>query len=98
MIKRLREQVIEEKVVEEIVTCDSCGKQTEHYIEAVTGHDDWGNDSCESEERHQFCSWNCAMQFMCGWLDWEHGGNNSDTAFIEFNQDDALTRGEGEGK
>ena len=89
MIKRLTEQVIEEKVVEEIVTCDSCGKQTEHYIEAVTGHNDWGNDSCESEERHQFCSWNCAMRFMNGWLDGEHGGNKSKTAFIEFDQYDA---------
>lgn len=96
MIKRLTEQVVEEKVVEEIVTCDCCGKQTKRYIEALTGHRDWGNDSCESEERHQFCSWDCAMQFMRGWLDWQEGGNNSRTAFIKFDQDVAFTRREGE--
>lgn len=89
MVKEIRGAVLEEKTVEEIVTCDMCGKRADHYIDAVTGHREWGNDSCESRESHQFCSWACAVKFMDKWRTTEDGGDNCDSAYIEFDQYDA---------
>ena len=89
MIKEIRGAVLEQKTVEEIVTCDMCGERADHYIEAVTGHREWGNDSCESRESHQFCSWACAVKFMDKWRTTKDGGDNCDSAYIEFDQYDA---------
>lgn len=58
-----KEVVKEEKVLKEII-CDECERsmsETEHdfYYEVTTSHGLWGNDSIESFEYLDFCSWQC---------------------------------------
>lgn|GEM_PF-1945056 len=47
--------------------CDACGKEISmperycgwHYYHVRTGYNDWGNDSAESIEYYDFCSYDC---------------------------------------
>ena len=74
-IKEFKEIIINntEVVVAKELYCDVCGKLInsstntysngihpyEHYFNAVWGHHDWGNDSCESVEDFDICSFEC---------------------------------------
>jgi len=50
-------------------SCDTCGKEISmpeqpenygwHYYHVMTSHSDWGNDSVDSIEYHDFCSYDC---------------------------------------
>lgn len=82
MIKEKKEvQMVEtEKVVEEALFCDECGKliakmnndgkyrQPVGYWEVVTGHRDWGNDSVDSIEHADLCCDDCLRKFMDKYL------------------------------
>lgn len=93
MIKEKEGIVVRNTTVEEIITCDICGAQVDHYIDILTGHRDWLNDSCDSIEHHEVCSWDCAVKFM---EKWKEGcdAKNSRTAYIEFDQYDAAKENE----
>lgn len=42
----------------EYIRCDSCNKKIvdkEKYFEVTTGHNDWGNDSCDSIRHLDIC-------------------------------------------
>lgn len=73
-IKQEKGQKMIETVISETCTCDICKNQiyvfladkgTRKYAGGVkhfsvtTGHNDWGNDSCDSVETHDFCSDSC---------------------------------------
>lgn len=80
------------KVTLEKVICDWCKKdipfnnefswlKEEKFkcYEVVTGHHDWGNDSCESIEYHQFCCTECLTKFLE-----EYYKDASDTAYSDI--------------
>lgn len=83
------------------VRCDICGKLIpvgrypfdEHkYYDVMTGHNDWGNDSCESIEHHDICP-DCLVGFVADYFkNNEYGSEymNIDTEYVlpntrEFN-------------
>ena len=41
---------------EEYTGCKKDSKAICNYVSLMTRHDDWGDDSCESSESHEFCS------------------------------------------
>lgn len=55
---------------EEVITaekryCDLCEKEiTGPYWYMMTGHNDWGNDSCESVETYDICSETCLRKAL----------------------------------
>jgi hypothetical protein len=62
------EQIVGEiphKLTDEIeigCKCDVCEKQIERgsfFFRVLTGHRDWGNDSCESQKWFDICSQEC---------------------------------------
>lgn len=73
-IKQEKGQKMVETVISETCTCDICKKQiyvfqldmkkriytdgVKHFS-VVTGHNDWGNDSCDSIEVYDYCSGSC---------------------------------------
>lgn len=73
VIKDVREVTeFKETVIGEIMKCDVCGKviyntkydknnftNRQHWWGLVTGHNDWGNDSCDSIESFEICSPEC---------------------------------------
>lgn len=48
------------------------------YFRVTTGHNDWGNDSCESIEHFDICP-ECAKKFVTEYLE-----NCCDTKYIEI--------------
>lgn len=83
-IKKHTKEVIDE------LCCDHCGKSIPFYkydketfkaFEVMTGHHDWGNDSCDSIEYHQFCCIECAVEFIKKFYEEEKGSN---TAYAEI--------------
>ena len=75
------------------VKCDVCGHIIEpppvpyewmedeyKYYDVTTGHNDWGNDSCDSVKHHDICP-NCINKFVAGYL----GNDNAYlSAYIEI--------------
>ena len=76
MIDEIKEtkQIIAETVVAKITKCDICGKiicdsryekmfgkVQDHYL-LTTGHNDWGNDSCDSIKEFDICSKECLQK------------------------------------
>lgn len=60
----------------EYVRCDRCGKKIlpksfrskeNGYVHIHTWHNDWGNDSIESHERHDYCK-ECAKSFIAEYI------------------------------
>lgn len=57
------EEIIKETVaVLEAIECDICGKRintsdedSRRYFRVMSGHSDWGNDSCDSIEYRDVC-------------------------------------------
>lgn len=76
--------VTEKRVIGKQIYCDTCKKlifdtkdiDTYHdprrhltqYWEVTTGHYDWGNDSCDSVEIHQYCSKECLTKVFDQYL------------------------------
>lgn len=90
MIKEKEGIIVRRDTIEEIVICDICGTQVDHYIDVMTGHFDWENDSCDSIQHHECCCWDCAVKFMEKWK--ESNDAKRKTSYIEFNQNDAEKR------
>ena len=88
MIETKEGLTIRKELIEEIVTCDVCGANADHYIDVMTGHRDWGSESMDSIEHHECCSWDCAIKFMENWKN-RKDVQRSTTAYIEFDQYDA---------
>ena len=79
-------RITEKRAVQKEVTartiCDGCGKTVdgdapvswEHFM---SGHGEWGNDSCESVEWHDACSMTCfvkvAREVVERFFAWEQG-------------------------
>ena len=78
-------EVTENVLVGETMYCDVCKKEIEKgngYWEVVTGHHDWGNDSCESVESFDVCSDVCLMMKFGEYID-RSGGDKYNTEYIE---------------
>ena len=64
----------------EYVRCDECGKKIlphpygidSDYIHVHTWHSDWGNDSCESHEYHDYCK-DCAQKVVSDYISTAEG-------------------------
>ena len=64
------------------ITCDICGKEIKpgrdyrdesaEYVEVHTWHNDWGNDSCESDVYQDMCKY-CAAKFVSNYIFDSHG-------------------------
>ena len=52
------------------------------YYEVTTGHHDWGNDSIDSVEYHDYCP-TCVLQAIDEYYEKTNGKNN--TNYIEIN-------------
>ena len=68
------EKVIKTKRMVTGVKCDICGKvmpikrdNESRYFRVITGHNDWGNESCESIEQKEICP-NCIDKFVSKYL------------------------------
>ena len=90
-----------EETVSSVGICDVCGKEFNYeskfarfgrgdkiasYYHIVTGHYDWGNDSCESREGRDACCNECLSKFTQEWLK-NKDVISSSTAYIEINKD-----------
>lgn len=67
MRKKIQEKRMQEVYVTvgEKIICDCCSKEiTDHYWHLMTGHNDWGNDSCESIKHFDLCSTECARKIF----------------------------------
>ena len=60
-----KDVIHKEKVLTGIV-CDTCRNKIEAdiYFDVTTQHGNWGNDSCDSIEHHDFCSYACMRKHM----------------------------------
>jgi hypothetical protein len=63
-----KEVIKKQKVVKTIV-CDECRKDinqldTNHYYSVSTHHNKWGNDSVDSWNYFDFCSYKCLSENM----------------------------------
>lgn len=83
------EKKIKYVTVSEVVgiKCDSCGKvipthrntyrdDRYKYYDVMTGHSDWGNDSCDSIEHHDICP-DCLISYIENYFE-----NGRDTAYL----------------
>ena len=98
MIKKITRKVMREveETVSSVGICDICGKEfnyeprhkakTASYYHIVTGHHDWGNDSCESVDSRDACCNECLSRFTQEWLK-DEDVLSSDTAYIEIHKD-----------
>lgn len=107
MIKKITKKVIKEveETISSVGVCDVCGKEFNyyeegfnktkraHYYHIVTGHYDWGNDSCDSIESKDACSDECLSRFTQEWLK-NKDVIRSDTAYIEINKKTHIYIGE----
>lgn len=79
MSHRTTEKLVPDTVVTAIV-CDHCGKIAEcrpptrracspaGWVNFSSYHSEWGNDSPESHETHDACSWACYVAIVRGVL------------------------------
>ena len=85
-----------DKKVKTSVVCDKCGKEIickdrpghldwnlQRYFSVTTGHNDWGNDSCESVEHFEICP-NCISTFVA---DYFESNKDSGTAYAMIESD-----------
>lgn len=73
----------ERVLVSEKRFCDVCGKEiTGPYWDIVTGHFDWGNDSCESRKNTDACSVECLLSEFKKYT--ERSAKRSNTEYIEI--------------
>ena len=100
MIKRITEKrlVEQEVTVGGLCICDICGKtiykindnkrtRYDEYWHLITGHNDWGNDSCESVETLDLCSKECCIKALDNYL-YEYSGPRS-TGYFELRHENS---------
>ena len=74
----------EEVMISEKRYCDCCGKEiTGAHWSVATGHNDWGNDSCESIEHKDACSTTCLYSMFKEYSEVSNGDWNSEYMTIE---------------
>ena len=57
------EEITVKKEVLVGLKCDICGKDIHKgYWTLTTGHNDWGNDSCDSTKHFDLCSKECVQK------------------------------------
>ena len=91
MIKSITKEitVTEPRVIGKQIYCDECKKLIVdttnaqprcrvQYWEVTTGHYDWGNDSCDSVEEHQYCSKECITEAFEQYLEETCGNFNTE--------------------
>lgn len=82
--KPIIEKIEHRKV--EYLRCDKCKKKiTDGYYEVTTGHNDWGNDSCDSIRDYDICP-NCIEEFTTDYLK----NNEYDTRYINIERQCAV--------
>lgn len=87
-IEQMMGKEIPHKLTQEIeigCECDICEKPIEQgsfFFHVLTGHRDWGNDSCDSEEYFEICSQEC-LQAMYKKFDAMPGN----TKFMEISRE-----------
>ena len=82
-------QVIKKVCVKEVCKCDVCNKEIKKgkgYYHVTTGHNDWGNDSCESIENYDICSENCLNKIFQQYLE-RSAENENNTEYFEVNHE-----------
>lgn len=88
----VKEVVYKKKRMITGVGCDICGKlippyekwthnEDSLYFDVMTGHHDWGNDSCESIEHRDICP-DCIDKFVSDYL-----RDCSDTGYLEIEKE-----------
>lgn len=98
MIKKITRKVMKEveETVSSVGICDMCGKEFNYeegltkvkrayYYQILTGHHDWGNDSCDSMQYTDACCDECLLRFIQNWLQ-DKDVIRSHTAYIEINK------------
>lgn len=53
-----------ELVNERYSDCEKDSKVIHRYVSLTTSHHDWGNDSVDSIESHEFCSMKCCLKWI----------------------------------
>ena len=92
-VKTEKKLVEQEVIVSGFCSCDICGKviyeyfgnnrsRHDEYWTLITGHNDWGNDSCESVESLDLCSKECCIKALENYLDEYSGSRN--TGYFEL--------------
>lgn len=100
MITRTTEKklVLQELTVGGLCTCDICGKTIYEFVDGkcrkhdeywslTTGHNDWGNDSCDSVESLDLCSKECCIKALEKYLDEYSGSRN--TGYFELRHENS---------
>lgn len=64
-----KKQVVKQEDVLKTIVCDECKKDikeldTDHYYSVSTHHSRWGNDSVDSWEYLDLCSYKCLSENM----------------------------------
>ena len=80
----VKEVVYSKKVDLLGIECDACGKTLPlpaKYFKVLTGHHDWGVDSCESRKYRDVCP-ECIDKFVSEYLK-----ECSDTGYIEIGKE-----------
>lgn len=99
MIKKITRKVMKEveETVSSVGICDVCGKEFNYeegfnkvkraiYYNILTGHRDWGNDSCDSMKYTDACCDECLSRFTQEWLK-DESVIRSHTAYIEIHKE-----------
>lgn len=79
-MKNYRTELINKRVVFQTV-CDACSKveglDPDGWHHFNSYHHDWGNDSIESHEDHDACSWPCYLSIVREVFEGYHAGTHS---------------------
>ena len=71
--------------------CDVCAKEIKgEYYEIRIGHNDWGNDSCDSYEYKDICSSSCLNKEIEKYIKRSNDGLNTEFIEIEHNNSPCL--------
>lgn len=74
VLSEVVKEIVQKKRMVTGIKCDICGKvvpikkdNDSRYFRVVTGHNDWGNDSCDSVESKDICP-ECIADFTSKYL------------------------------
>lgn len=76
--KRRKVDAIECDICDKLITPAIYKKDSARYFEVTTGHNDWGNDSCESVEHLDICP-DCIAKFVA-----EYAANVDGTEYLRL--------------
>lgn len=68
-------------ICERLIKPTNCREDSSQYFKVTTGHNDWGNDSCESIEHFDICP-NCIGEFVS-----KYARECSYTGYLELESD-----------